>query len=115
MGRETFPLKYLTRARRDISAGHDHQACSPHFHGHLYTVTVTATGQDAAPLQHAWPIVDEYDRRTLNDMLGPAVPPTVFGLANILHERLVMVVPGFHSVEVEEHGGPSAYIERPDD
>jgi len=41
-------------------------------------------------------------------------PPSVWGFANVLYERLAMVVPGLISVEVSEHGGPTAIVERTD-
>jgi hypothetical protein len=63
--------------------------------------------------EHARQIIGEYHLRTLNDML-PATPPSVWGFANVLYERLVMVVPGLISVEVEEHGGPTAVVEHTD-
>lgn len=59
----------------------------------------------------AWAIIDEFDRRALNDMM-PATPPSVWGFANILMERLTMVVPELLTVEVHEHGGPTAVVER---
>lgn len=121
-GRGAFLLnRYRTTLETRISAGHELDSwpgCNlPH--GHSYTIRVSIEGSPEPkfasstirpkPLEEFYSITGEYNRRSLNKMLAGAIP-SVWGFANILYERLVMVMPGLVSVEVTQDDGISASV-----
>lgn len=121
-GRGAFLLnRYQTTLETRISAGHelaDWPGCElPHGHSYIVRVTVEGSPDQTISSSNVKPaniktfldIVGEYNNRSLNLMLAGA-HPSVWGFANILHERLVMVVPGLVKVEVAQDDGYSASV-----
>lgn len=95
-------MRYFASLEGTFAAAHslsDHSACS-RVHGHTYRVNVTVEGepdpdQDGLVVneqelrESLANLLAELDRRSLNDMLAPAMP-SVQGVAGWLWERLAL-------------------------